>query len=71
MKTLIIAAAILALSGCLITDEIKVLNKKYCASDNAIERQLIILAIRTQLPLYPDSGLCGIEDAIKNELENG
>ncbi len=71
MKKLIIAILFISLSGCAqiknLLGTLDALNQEYCAENNATKRAMIIAAIRSKYPDYPDGGLCAIEDRIKGK----
>ena len=51
------------------TREVKILNAKYCSEQNEHWRNVFIAAIRSQLPVYPDGGICKVEQIVNDLLE--
>lgn len=70
MKKVLLAVVLaVILTGCKYEDtaaKIKELNNQYCAETNAEKRKLILAAIRLAQPLYPEDGICGFEEKVKN-----
>lgn len=76
-------ASVLALAGCAtgppttgeqqdspsVYDRIKSSQRMYCTETSPVTRAVLLTAIRSQVPLYPASGLCtGVEQALAEEL---
>lgn len=61
-NTIILGVALLALSGCLVSDKLHELNAKYCAETNDEKREVLIAVIQAKFPMYPRGGLCKVEE---------
>lgn len=72
---IICLAAILVVTGCNKEQVIQALhrletiNDAYCSADNENERKVLITAAHMITPLYPDGGICEVENKAKLLIE--